>query len=393
MTPCRKKSRKKPDGIEGSITMADKHLGDNIGKLGYGFMRLPTTKDGAFDLEPMKKMVDVFLAAGFTYFDTAYVYPGSEAALRETLVKRHPRDRFTITTKMPLFLVNKPEDMLETFETSLERLGIDTLDFYFLHGLNQAMHDKVERLGAWEFMKKLKAEGRIKHYGFSFHDTPEYLDAVLTQHPDAELVQLQINYLDWDNPAVRSRELYETVRRHNKPFTIMEPVKGGLLAGPGSQAEQMLKKVNPDVSEASWAVRFAASLDGLVTMLSGMGNMAQLTDNIQTIQHLKPLTSDELDVIHDVVKQINSVPQIPCTACKYCVENCPQKLDIPKLMHLYNEYLQYKQKMAIGFPFDEATMGGRLPSTCIACRICEQHCPQQIGIADVMGELAEIYEK
>lgn len=373
--------------------MAEKYFGESIGKLGYGFMRLPTTNDGGFDLEPMKKMVDVFLDAGFTYFDTAYVYPGSEEALRETLVKRHPRDRFTITTKMPMFMVNKPEDMQATFETSMERLGIDTLDFYLLHGINLETSEKAERLGAWEFMKKRKAEGRIKHYGFSFHDTPEHLDEILTRHPDAEFIQLQINYLDWENPEVRSRELYETARRHNKPFTIMEPVKGGLLAGAGSLAEQVLKKANPDVSEASWAVRFAASLDGLITMLSGMGNMAQLEDNIKTIKNLKPLTNDELDTVHEVVKMINSVPQIPCTGCKYCVENCPQILRIPALMSLYNQYLSYKQKMSIGFPFEEATMDGRLPSTCIACRVCEAHCPQHIGISDVMRKMADIFEK
>lgn len=372
--------------------MADKYFGESIGKLGFGFMRLPTKEDGSFDLEPMKEMVDVFLDAGFTYFDTAYVYQGSEEALRETLVKRHPRDRFTITTKMPPFSVNKPEDMQAIFDTSLERLGIDTVDFYLLHGLSLEENNRIEKLGAWEFLKKLKADGRIRHHGFSFHDTPEHLDEILTRHPDAEFVQLQINYLDWENPEVRSRELYETARRHNKPFTIMEPVKGGLLAGAGSQADQFLKKLNPDVSGASWAVRFAASLPGLVTMLSGMGNMAQLEDNIKTVKNLKPLTDDEMEAVREVVRIINSVPQIPCTACKYCVENCPQKLNIPALMRLYNQYLQFKQKMSIGFPFDMATEGGRLPSTCIACRVCEQHCPQHIEISDVMRNVAAAFE-
>lgn len=372
--------------------MAENYLGASIGKLGYGFMRLPEKEDGSVDLEPMKKMVDVFLDAGFSYFDTAYVYPGSEEALRETLVKRHPRNRFTITTKMPMFLVNKPEDMQTTFDTSLERLGVDFLDFYLLHGINLEICQKAERLGAWEFMKKQKAEGKIGHYGFSLHDTPEHLDEILMRHPDTELVQLQINYLDWENPEVRSRELYETARRHNKPFTIMEPVKGGLLAGAGSQAERVLKAKNPNVSEASWAVRFAASLPGLVAMLSGMGNMDQLLDNIKTVKNLKPLSEDELEAVHEVVKIINSVPQVPCTGCKYCVENCPQKLNIPALMKVYNIFLQYKQKYSIGFPFDEATQGGRLPSTCVSCRICQQHCPQHIEIAAAMAEMAAFFE-
>jgi predicted aldo/keto reductase-like oxidoreductase len=372
--------------------MAENYLGESVGKLGFGFMRLPQQADGSVDLEPMKKMVDVFLDAGFTYFDTAYLYTGSEEALRETLVKRHPRDRFTITTKMPVFMVNKPEDMEAIFNTSLERLGVDFVDFYLLHGLALKTCEKAEELGAWEFLKKLKADGRIRHYGFSFHDTPEHLDEILTRHPDAEYVQLQINYLDWENPEVRSRELHETVRRHNKPFTIMEPVKGGLLAGAGSQAERWLKAKNPDVSEASWAVRFAASLPGLIAMLSGMGNMEQLLDNIKTIKNLKPLSDDELNSVWEVVKIINSVPQLPCTGCKYCVENCPQKLNIPGLMKLYNQYLQYQQKMAINFPFDMVTPEGRLPSTCIACRACEQHCPQHIEISEVMPKIAAAFE-
>lgn len=372
--------------------MAEKYLGESIGKLGFGFMRLPTKEDGTFDCEPMKKMVDAYLNAGFTYFDTAYIYPGSEEAIREALVLRHPRGSFKIATKMPLFVINKPEDMQSTFNTSLERLGVEYLDFYLLHGLSLGLCEKLEGFGVWEFVRKLKQDGKIKHYGFSFHDTPENLDIILTRHPDAEFVQLQINYLDWDDPKVRSRQLYETARRHNKPIIIMEPVKGGLLAGSGSQVEKVLKAANPDVSEASWAVRFAASRDGLITMLSGMNTMEQLDDNIKTIKNLKPLSEAELETIHEAVKIINSVPQVPCTGCKYCVENCPQKLNIPFLMHIYNTYLVYKQKVSSGFPFMEATTGGRTPSTCITCRACEEHCPQHIGISDIMHDMAVIFE-
>jgi predicted aldo/keto reductase-like oxidoreductase len=372
--------------------MGGKYLGEETGKLGFGFMRLPEKPDGSPDLAPMAEMVDAFLDAGFTYFDTAYIYNGSEEALRETLVQRHPRDRFTIATKMPTFLINKPEDMSETLETSMRRLGVDYLDYYLFHGLSLEQCDKLEKVGAWEFVRSLKEKGRIRHYGFSFHDTPENLDIILTRHPDAEFVQLQINYLDWEDEKVRSRELYETVRKHDKPFVIMEPVKGGLLAGAGSQAEEILKSANPGVSEASWAVRFAASLDGLVTMLSGMNTMEQLRDNTATIKSLKPLSAGELETLREVVKVINSVPRVPCTGCRYCVDNCPQKLNIPFLMHIYNDFLAYRQKVGSGMPFMEATAGGHFPSTCIGCRNCEEHCPQHIGISEIMPKIAREFE-
>jgi predicted aldo/keto reductase-like oxidoreductase len=369
-----------------------KHLGEDLGKLGFGFMRLPEKPDGSPDYEPMKEMVDIFLDAGFVYFDTAYIYNGSEEALHETLVKRHPRERFSIATKMPTFLIKKPEDMRETFETSLRRLGIDYLDYYLFHAMSLEQCEKLEGLGAWEFVRELKERGRIGHYGFSFHDTPENLDAILTRHPDAEFVQIQVNYLDWDDDKVRSRELYETVRRHGKPFVIMEPVKGGLLAGVGSQAEEILKSANPDVSGASWAVRFAASLDGLATMLSGMNTVEQLRDNIATVKNLTPLSERERETLREVVKVINSVPRIPCTGCRYCVDNCPQKLNIPFLMHVYNDFLAYRQKAGSGMPFMEATAGGRFPSTCVGCRVCESHCPQHIEISEIMPKIAQEFE-
>jgi predicted aldo/keto reductase-like oxidoreductase len=254
------------------------------------------------------------------------------------------------------------------------------------------MCDKLEALGGWEFIRKLKADGRIKHYGFSFHDTPENLDTILTRHPDAEFVQLQINYLDWDDPKVQSRRLYETARRHNKPIIIMEPVKGGLLAGAGSQAGDVLLRANPGVSDASWAVRFAAARDGLITMLSGMNTMEQLQDNIRTIKNLTPLTEDELATVGEAVKLINSVPRVPCTGCRYCVDNCPQKLNIPFLIHIYNDYLMFRQKVSSGMPYMAATSDGRTPDTCVACRSCEEHCPQHIEISDVMGKMAELFK-
>lgn len=372
--------------------MADTYLGESIGKLGFGFMRLPKKGDG-FDYEPMKKMVDTFLSHGFSYFDTAFVYQGSEESLRETLVRRHPREKFKIATKLPSMLLKKPDDLKSFFDTSIKRLGVDFIDFYLLHGLSGEHNKKVEELGGWEFLRKLKDEGKIRHYGFSYHDTPENLDLILSKHPDTEFVQLQINYLDWDSEDVQSRRLYETARKHGKPVIIMEPVKGGLLAGEGSEIEKVFKAANPNVSAASWAVRFAASLEGLITMLSGMTNMQQLKDNIKTIKNLIPLSSEEMNVVHKAVKVLRSIPRVPCTGCRYCVDNCPEKINIPSLMNIYSDYLKYRAvSNADEFAFSTATMNGGKPSSCITCRVCESRCPQHIEITSILKQMVNIYE-
>lgn len=371
--------------------MAEKYLGESIGKLGFGFMRLP--KIGSdFDYKTINAMVDAYLDAGFTYFDTAYAYPGSEEAMRETLVKRHPRDKYTIATKLPMFLLKEPADMLRTFEESLSRLGTDYIDFYLLHGLSAESNARAEELGAWEFARKLHAEGRVRHYGFSFHDTADKLDEILTNHPDAEFVQLQINYLDWENDEIQSRLVYETARKHNMPVVIMEPVKGGLLASEDSPITTVFKKAAPDKSNASWAVRFAASLDGVITMLSGMNTMAQLRDNIETVKNLEPLSAMETAVVKEAVELLNNTPRVPCTACKYCVEDCPQHINIPDLFEVYNMYLVHNSTANSDYPYMVATRDHGKPSDCIACRVCESHCPQHIAIADHMSDMAKIYD-
>jgi predicted aldo/keto reductase-like oxidoreductase len=371
--------------------MAEKYLGESTGKLGFGYMRLPTSGK-EFDFGTIDKMVDAFLDAGFTYFDTAFIYPGAEEAMCKTLVKRHPRDKYTIATKMQLMMVNEPEEMQKIFDTQLQRLGTGYIDFYLLHALGAELNKKAEAFGAWEFLKRLKAEGKIRHYGFSCHDTPENLDALLTRHPDAEFVQLQINYLDWENKDVQSRGVYEVARRHNKPVVIMEPLKGGLLAGGASPINKVLKAADPDASTASWGVRFAASLDGVITMLSGMNSMAQLQDNISTVKNLKPLSESELKTIHDAVNVLNSVQRVPCTGCRYCVENCPQQINIPALMDLYNTYLVHQSTANSDFPFFLATKDGGKPSSCVACRSCEEHCPQHITVSDILGKMVPLYE-
>jgi predicted aldo/keto reductase-like oxidoreductase len=372
--------------------MADAGLETSIKKLGFGFMRLPR-KDDKVDYEPMKKLVDAFLERGFSYFDTAYVYEGSEESLRETLVKRHPREKFQIATKLPTMMLKTKEELRPAFETSLARLGVDFIDFYLLHGISGAENEKCEQIGVWEFLRELKEEGKIRHYGFSYHDNPENLDAILTRHPDAEFVQLQINYLDWDSAEVQSRRLYEVARAHNKPIMIMEPVKGGLLAGTGSAIEKVFQATDPDASAASWAVRFAASLEGLMVMLSGMTTMEMLEDNMNTVEHLKPLSDDEMKTIREAVRVLNSTPRVPCTGCRYCISSCPMKINIPALMELYNEYLKYKAVANNNvFAFIMATMYGGKPSQCLGCRACEAHCPQHIEISEVLHQMAPLYE-
>lgn len=376
---------------KGVFEMADTYLGESIGKLGFGFMRLPRKGDD-FDFEQINEMVDTFLSNGFTYFDTAFAYTGSEEAMRETLVKRHPRQSFQIASKLTLMVADKPEDLQMEIDTSLQRLGTDYIDFYMLHGLGHMSNEKAEKLGAWDFIRQLKQQGKIKHYGFSFHDSPEVLDNILTDHPDAEFVQLQINYLDWDSEDVQSRKLYEVARKHNKPIIIMEPVKGGTLAV-SSTIESILKKADPTASLASWAVRYAASLDGIITMLSGMSTMAQLMDNVDTVKNLKVLSAGEMKVIDEVVEVLRSIPRVPCTGCRYCVEDCPQKINIPGLMDLYSSYLAYNTTINTEFPFMMTTMNGGKPSDCISCRICESHCPQHIEISDILSKMVPLYEK
>ena len=372
--------------------MSDTYLGESIGKLGFGFMRLPK-KGNDFDYAQINKMVDAYLEQGFTYFDTAFVYTGSEEAMRKTLVERHQRDKYTIASKLSFMVANTPEDMQMEIDTSLKRLGTDYIDFYMLHGLGKEQNEKAEKLGGWDFVRDLKAKGIIRHYGFSFHDTPEALDEILTKHPDAEFVQLQINYLDWDSDDVQSRKCYETAQKHNKPIIIMEPVKGGLLAGNDSPIAKVLKAADPNASVASWAVRYAASLDGIITMLSGMSSIEQLEDNIKTVKNIKPFDAREMKALDEAVTILKSIPRVPCTGCRYCLENCPQKINIPVMMDLYSNYLVYNSTANSDFPFFLATKDGGKPSSCITCRVCEGHCPQHIEISQILAKMAPLYEK
>ena len=272
-------------------------LGENIKKLGFGLMRLPQ-KDGAIDVEQVKIMVDKFLAAGFTYFDTAWAYPGSEDAIRQALVERYPREKFQLATKNAAWINCKTrEDAIAQFETSLKQTGAGYFDFYLLHNLGESRTKFFDDFDMWSFVQEKKKEGLIRHVGFSFHSTPEELEAILKAHPEMEFVQLQINYGDWENPAIQSRACYEMAQKYNKPVVIMEPVKGGMLANPPESVKAILKAAEPESSCAAWAVRFAANLDGLITVLSGMSSVEQMEDNLSYMKDFEKLTPAQKETI------------------------------------------------------------------------------------------------
>lgn len=373
--------------------MGNNYLGKEIPKLGFGLMRLPMQGE-EIDMEQTKKMVDCFMEKGFTYFDTAYVYIGgkSEVAAREAIVKRYPRESFQLATKMPVWMVQKYEDMQPLFDVQLERTGAGYFDYYLLHALDHVRMEQVEKVGAWKFVHEMKEKGLIKHLGFSFHDKAEYLDQILTNHPETEFVQLQINYADWENSSIQSRQCYEIARKHNKPIIVMEPVKGGSLATMSPEVQAIFKEANPDLSVASWAVRYSASLDGIVTVLSGMSNLDQMNDNLSYMTHFQPLQESEFKTIARVVEELEKVPLIPCTSCKYCVDDCPQKINIPGVFETYNNYKLYKNLEGLKGHYRWLISRSGKASACIACGACESHCPQHISIIDLLKESADILE-
>ena len=362
------------------------YFGMNTGKLGYGNMRLPRI-DGKLDYETIYKMIDTFMEAGYSYFDTCHVYEASEKAFGETLVPRYPRDSFVINTKLSLLPIKKREDMQKQFEKSLERLNLDYVDFYFLHALNADYIKKADELDAWGFLRGLKEKGLARHIGFSFHDTPELLDDTLSKHPETELILLQLNYLDWEDPKTQSRGLYETARKHNMPMTVMEPCKGGWLASEASESGKMLKAANPDVSVASWAFRFLAELDGIMAILTGMGALSEVEDNVKTFKDFKPLTKEEHKLVKKAVEIINATPSSPCTSCRYCVPQCPKEIDIPRALHIYNDYLIHKDPDSVRHLYYMMGLTVATPKECVQCGACEKVCPQHIEITEFMNTI------
>ncbi len=368
------------------------YFGKETPKLGFGLMRLPR-KGLSIDIEQVKLMVDAFLEAGFTYFDTAYLYPGSETAIKKALVDRYPREKFTLATKLNAAILAPTEKAAKNqFYTSLKRTGAGYFDYYLLHSLMKNNYQKYEKYHIWEFVKEQKERGLIKHFGFSFHDDPELLDQILTAHPEVDFVQLQINYADWENPKVTSRANYEMVRKHGKSIVVMEPVKGGSLANPPAEVKKIFKEYNPEGSYASWAIRFVASLDGIITVLSGMSNLEQMQDNLSYMKNFQPLNQQEQKIIWQAQRILGNSATIPCTACHYCTEGCPKQIPIPDIFKAMNMYLGNGQKEAAKKEYLAITKDGHKASDCIACGQCERVCPQHLPIINNLKQCSKILE-
>ncbi|MBQ6621865.1 MAG: aldo/keto reductase [Mogibacterium sp.] len=367
---------------------------ETMPKLGFGLMRLPM-KDDAIDLEQVCKMVDRYMASGLYYFDTAYGYHEgkSETTVREAIVSRYPRESFYLATKLPPWSMKGPEDCGRLFQEQLDRTGAGYFDLYLLHCIDSGTYPIFEKYDAFRFALQKKAEGLIRHFGFSFHGSPELLEQVLDEHPEFEFVQIQLNYADWENPVVRAREVYEILQSRGIPMIIMEPVKGGTLSNLPPELSARLKARRPESSEASWALRFAGSLPGIMTILSGMSNSGQLEDNLQTFADFEPLTDEEFELLAEIRRIMTDSPMIGCTACGYCTTGCPMNISIPDVFRSINAYRIYNDHFRAKSFYNSLLKSHGRASDCIACGQCESVCPQHLPIIELLRDASETLDK
>lgn len=340
---------------------------------GFGVMRLPM-KGEQVDVPATQEMLDAFYQAGFNYFDTAHPYLGgqSEQVVKTCIAQRYPRESFILTNKLSNGCFEKEEDIRPLFERQLEACGVEYFDFYLMHAMSAESHKKYQATRAYDIAQELKVEGKIRHVGFSFHDSAEVLDRILTDRPELEVVQLQLNYADWEDPEVQSRACYEVCVKHGKPVIVMEPVKGGSLANLPEQAAALF----PDASPASYAIRFAASYENVFMVLSGMSNMEQVRDNLSFMTDFKPLSQAERERIAQANAIYQAQNRIPCTACRYCVEGCPAGIDIPAVFGCYN---RKKRAEYVGLTAKAAD--------CVSCGACESVCPQHLEIRELLKKV------
>lgn len=365
---------------------------DNVHKkLGFGCMRLPM-KGGEVDYAEFNKMVDMFMENGFNYFDTAhgYVDTKSEIAVRECLVKRYPRDSFVLTDKLTNFYFKSEKDVRPFFESQLKACGVDYFDFYLMHAQSKEIFAQFKQCRAYEQALEFLAEGKIKHFGISFHDTADVLEQILTEYPQIEVVQIQLNYVDYDDPAVQSRKCLEVCNKHNKPVIVMEPVKGGNLVNLPDEAKRYYDELGG--SYASFAIRFAAGCKGVFMVLSGMSDFAQMSDNISYMKDFTPLKEKELQAVQSVCAVFKAMNLIPCTACRYCIDGCPKKISIPDLFACLNTKNIYNDWNA-SYYYEVHTKSGGKASECIGCGKCEKACPQHLSIRELLKTVAKEFDK
>lgn len=368
-------------------------------KLGFGLMRLPLTDandKGSIDIEALKEMVDTFMEQGFTYFDTAWMYCAfkSENAVKEALTDRYPRDRYTLTTKLHASYLKTKEDRNRIFEEQRQKTGVDYFDYYLIHAIDQELYSIYNEMDCFNWLIEKKKQGLVKHIGFSYHDSAEFLDQVLTEHPEMEFVQLQMNYLDWESAEVQSRKCYEVAIKHGKPVIVMEPVKGGTLADVPAEVRESFAAYHPDLSVPSWAIRFVASLDNVAMVLSGMSNMEQLMDNISYMKEFVPMNAEETELVHKAAEMIKDSIAIPCTGCSYCTEGCPMQIAIPDLFRVYNKSKRGEiTDVEANEEYRQLTESGGKARECLACGKCQVACPQHLEIINYLNDVAKCMEK